>query len=195
MKTLFELFIEDNQNTMYEGLNIDMVHHTISLTDEHDKGIDFSLVNNPVVYKLNGIDVISIFKITPLKSHEIEVDGNPFIYALKGEKGWKFDISEADAFKYMRRFLDVCHKINNLYDTIISVPTQSWLNARFMNVIANQVGAKYKISDYFDKASIDDAYESIDHQDVLNYARMVKPSAPEPIAFEIWNEIGRDLQK
>ena len=191
MKTLFELFIEDNQNVMYEGLNINLETRTISLTDEHNKGVDFTLENSPIVYKLNGIDVISVFKRTPLEAYEREVDGNPFIYALKGENHWKFDISEADAFKYMRRFLDVCHKIKNRYDTILSVPTQSWVNARFMDVIAKQVGAKYKISDYFDKCDLDVAYHSIDEKGIREYAKAINKLNPELEAIQILNRIDR----
>lgn len=139
---LFEMFIHDNENVMYEGLIVNKKNHTISLTDEHNKGIDLSLENSPIEYKLNGIDVISIFKRTPLKEYEKDVDGNPFIYALKCEHNWKFDMPETDVIKYMKRFLKVCSKIKNRYDTIITVPSQSWINKRFMDVIAKQVQAK-----------------------------------------------------
>lgn len=191
LQMLFEMFMHDNENVMYEGLVVNNKNRTISLTDEHNKGIDLSLENSPIEYKLNGIDVISIFKRTPLKAYEKDVDGNPFIYALKGERNWKFDMSETDVIKYMKRFLQVCSKIKNRYDTIITVPSQSWINKRFMDVIAEQVKAKYKITDYFDKCDIDVAYNSIDEEEIRKYAKMINPRNPEAEIISIWNKLER----
>lgn len=191
LKRLFEEFIQDNVNVMYEGLIVDENSRTISLTYKHSNGIDFSLENIPIEYKLNGIDVISIFKRTPLKTYEREVDENPFIYALKGENHWKFNMPDTDVIKYMKRFLQVCKKIKNKYDTIITVPSQSWINKRFMDVIATQVHAQYKISDYFDKCDVNVAYNSIDNEEIRKYAQMLNPSSPEMEAIQIWNRLDR----
>ena len=189
LRKMFDAFIEDNKDVMYEGLIVNIQKHTVSLTDESNKGVDFRLENNPIYYKLGNIDVISIFKRTPLKAYEREVDGNPFIYALKGENGWKFDISQADATKYMKRFLSVCNKIKSKYDTVISVPSESWVNKRFMDVIASKVNAKYKRSDYFEKATLEVAYNSIDDEKIRSYAKMINPRNPELEVIQIWNRI------
>ena len=67
LKESFEKsYINDLDNYIVEGLNIDIDNKTVSLTDAHNSGIDFSLVNNPVYDKHNGYDVISIFKRTSL---------------------------------------------------------------------------------------------------------------------------------
>lgn len=183
---LFESFIQDNLDVMYEGLVINEIDKTISLTDEHNRGIDMTLENLPIEYKLNGIDVISIFKRTPYISNKRhEPDGNPFIYALKGINNWKFDMPEADVIKYMKRFLNVCKKIKNRYDTIVTVPSQSWLNKRFMDVIAEQVKAKYKICDYFYKSTLDDAWNSIDGKLIRQQAIKDNRNFPEQEAQHI----------
>lgn len=194
LRKMFEAFIEDNKDVMYEGLNIDVLSKTVSLTDEHNKGVDFTLENNPIYYKLGNIDVISIFKRTPLKSVGHEVDGNPFIYALKGENGWRFEISQADATKYMKRFLAVCNKIKSKYDTIISVPSASWVNKRFMDVIASKVNAKYKRSDYFEKATLEEAWNSIDGEGIRKYAALVNKINPTIEATRILNIIGHGFE-
>ena len=191
---MFEAFIEDNKDVMYEGLNIDVLSKTVSLTDEHNKGVDFTLENNPIYYKLGNIDVISIFKRTPLKSVGREVDGNPFIYALKGENEWRFEISQADATKYMKRFLAVCNKIKSKYDTIISVPSASWVNKRFMDVIASKVNAKYKRSDYFEKATLEEAWNSIDGEGIRKYAALVNKINSTIEATRILNIIGHGFE-
>ena len=194
LRKMFEAFIEDNKDVMYEGLNIDVLSKTVSLTDEHNKGVDFTLENNPIYYKLGNIDVISIFKRTPLKSVGREVDGNPFIYALKGENEWRFEISQADATKYMKRFLAVCNKIKSKYDTIISVPSASWVNKRFMDVIASKVNAKYKRSDYFEKATLEEAWNSIDGEGIRKYAALVNKINSTIEATRILNIIGHGFE-
>lgn len=160
MKTLQELLKEsfeksctnDFDNYIVEGLNIDVDNKTVSLTDNHDSGVDFSLVNNPIYDKHNGYDVISIFKRTPLTDiNNTQRDGNPFIYALKNKNGWKFNITTSEITKYIRRFLSICKKIKNKYDTIIITPSASDINEKFMNVISRQVDTDKIINEYFVK--------------------------------------------
>ena len=68
IKSYEEFFMVDTNEPLYivEGININSNDKTISLTDEHDKGVDFSLVNNPVYDKYKDFDLISIFKRSKL---------------------------------------------------------------------------------------------------------------------------------
>lgn len=135
-----------------EGININPNEKTVSLTDDHDKGVDFSLVNNPVYDKYKDYDVISIFKRSKLVDNtNTQRDGNPFIYALKGKKGWKFNITNEEIFRYIKRFLEICKKINNTYDTIVITPSSTNINERFMKVISNQVKAENVIKEFLVK--------------------------------------------
>ena len=161
--------INDLNNYIVEGLNIDVDNKTVSLTDAHNSGIDFSLVNNPVYDKHNGYDVISIFKRTSLTDiNNTQRDGNPFIYALKKKNGWKFNITSEEINKYIRRFLNICKKINNKYDTIIITPSASELNEKFMKAISRQVDANNIINEYFVKLS----KEEIIDDDLIDIERI-----------------------
>lgn len=160
MKSLQEIIKESYKKSdvnefddyIVEGLNINIDDKTVSLTDNHNSGVDFSLVNNPVYYKHQGYNVISIFKRTPLTDiNNTQRDGNPFIYALKNKNGWKFNITTSEITKYIRRFLSICKKIKNKYDTIIITPSASDINEKFMNVISKQVDADKIINEYFIK--------------------------------------------
>lgn len=179
MKSLQEMLKEsfeksctnDSNNYIVEGLNIDVDNKTVSLTDAHNSGIDFSLVNNPVYDKHNGYNVISIFKRTSLTDiNNTQIDGNPFIYALKKKNGWKFNITSEEINKYIRRFLNVCKKINNKYDTIIITPSASELNEKFMKAISRQVDANNIINEYFVKLS----KEEIIDDDLIDIERIRK---------------------
>ncbi len=173
MKSLQEIIKESynksNANEfddyIVEGLNINIDDKTVSLTDNHNSGVDFSLVNNPVYDKHQGYDVISIFKRTPLTDiNNTQRDGNPFIYALKNKNGWKFNITTSEITKYIRRFLSICKKIKNKYDTIIITPSASDINEKFMKVISKQVDADKIINEYFVKLT----KEEIIDDDLIN---------------------------
>lgn len=149
-----ESFVLDTNEESYivEGININTNDKTVSLTDNHDNDVDFSLVNNPVYDKYKEYDVISIFKRNKLYDiNNDQRDGNPFIYALKNKFGWKFNITNEEITKYIRRFLEICNKIKNKYDTIVMTPSSTDLNTKFMKVISKQVESSKIINEFFVK--------------------------------------------
>lgn len=160
MKNLQELFkkiyknsnLNEYDNYIIEGIDININTKTVSLTDKHNKGIDFTLINNPIYDTYKGYDVISIFKRNKLCDIDnVQRDGNPFIYALKNKNGWKFDITTVEIYKYIKRFLTICKKIKKSYDTIIITPSSSELNEKFMKVLSNNIQTNKIIHEYFVK--------------------------------------------
>lgn len=179
---LFESFYnnEDNEKEMFlvEGLIIDERHKKVRLTDEQNKGVDFSndkYLNYRYRFDNKVFNVISIFKRTDLKGRFEELDGNPFIYALKNQDNdpneWRFDITDQEVYKYMHRFLEICKSIDKEYDTIIMVPSSHKINKKFMDVIFKQVKATNKVEDMFYKTFKQDAYESRDLKAIEKYCK------------------------
>lgn len=179
---LFESFYnnEENEKEMFlvEGLIIDERHKKVRLTDEQNKGVDFSndkYLNYRYRFDNKVFNVISIFKRTDLKGRFEELDGNPFIYALKNQDNdpneWRFDISDQEVYKYMRRFLEICKSIDKEYDTIIMVPSSHKINRKFMDVIFKQVKATNKVEDMFYKTLKQDAYKSRDLKAIEKYCK------------------------
>ena len=84
-----EFFMVDTNEPLYivEGININSNDKTISLTDEHDKGVDFSLVNNPVYDKYKDFDVISIFKRSKLVDDTNTERRKSFHICIERKKG------------------------------------------------------------------------------------------------------------
>ena len=163
--------INEFDSYIVEGLNIDPISKTVSLTDTHNNGVDFSLLNNPVYSKYKEYDVISIFKRTKLYDIDNQQrDGNPFIYALKNKYGWKFNITNEEIYKYIKRFLTICKKINLQYDTIIVTPSTSDINEKFMKVISNQIKSKNVLNEFFIKLSIEEIIDDdlIDKEQIQN---------------------------
>lgn len=167
---LQERFIKSSEmeddNFICEGLEIDLKLKIIKLNDSTE-GVDF---NGPIYWKDdNDIDVISIFKRTPLKAYNKDYDGNPFIYALKNKLGWKFDISDVEIHKYLKKFIENCSKLQKKYDTIIMIPSKSSLNKRFMDYLYKNLNAKVKYESILRKKSLNhDELEQFINYDKLN---------------------------
>lgn len=149
-----------------EGIVVDRVKRTVKLNDT-DEGVVF-LENEYLVYKYRNLKVYSILKRTPyIDDRNKNVDGNPFTYALKGKYGWKFDISDAEIIKYVKKFLSACNMLDVQYDVIVMCPTHSGINERFMKVVLKRVNAKTLINDYFCKTETDYIQEfCIDHDKI-----------------------------
>ncbi len=174
MKTLNRVVLEqiedlaDSIDFILEGIDeyVDKNNKIVKLTDAHEYGINTSLINNPVYWKTTtGHQGISIFERTNKKRGR--GDGNPLVYAIKGIKGWKLDISSLDIKKYLRRFLQICNKIKGSYDTIIVTPSTNNLNNRFMEVLSKQIKSKYNINNIFKKAEAEEAQYSVYLNDII----------------------------
>lgn len=151
---LWEKRINADEDILMEGIFIDDKTKKVRLNDS-SKGVDF---NGPIYWKTeDGLDVISIFKRTSYKDYSSgnEYDGNPFIYALKNKYRWKFDVTKAQAHKYLKQFVSNCQKLQKKYDTIIMIPSYSQVNKRFMETLYNMLNAECKMEHLFTKVEID----------------------------------------
>ena len=190
-----------NVEDMYlvEGISVDQFKKTVRLTDTPD-GVDFS--NKKYIhyrYRLDNrpVDVISIFKRTPYTNSydKTDIDGNPFIYALKGTDGWSFDITDEEITHYVRRFLEICNSIDKRYDTIIIVPSSHDINRRFMKVIASRVKASDTIEDMFLKSTKSNALASLDVKAIEKYCEEKYPRTTDYMFNSITNEIKRAFNR
>lgn len=155
MREINRMFMDGNPHSCFadyiaEGIVVNYVDNTVSLNDTDD-GVVF-LENEHLVYRYKNLKVYSLLKRTPLKN-EIgkNIDGNPFTHALKKKYGWTFKITQAEINKYVKKFLSACNSLNPHYDIIVSCPSHSDVNKRFMRVLAKRVHADKIIEDYFKK--------------------------------------------
>lgn len=187
--------LKNEDRFIVEGLDISTEDFTIRLTMDHDKGVDFSKVNNPVYGELdNGQKTISIFRRTELKEPDFDkpLDGNPFIYALKEKKGWKIEMTNQEIKQYLRRFIDICSELKDKkFDTIICIPSSSKLNKRFCKAIASILGIKVKIEDMFSKIPANEVYF-----DYIDREQIKKDEAEGLVDFhEVMKSIRTSLRK
>lgn len=123
----FEYYTMPCYDYIGEGIDIDYSNKKVTINLNHENGIDTSIDNNPLISKVNGYDVISIFT---RKKYQ-RSDGNPLLYALKGISDWKID--KFDINLLLKNLIRISERIDPVYDTIVKIPSSNELNNIFMD--------------------------------------------------------------
>lgn len=161
MKTLYDRMVESlsrgGKDFLVEGINV--VGKKVYLTTEHDDGI--KLVNEPTITKMGNIELISIFRRTPLKLDTgNSVDGNPAIHALKKNYNYELVVDE-NLISFIKEFIGNTKQIQKEFDVLIVVPSSNHLNKEFMKRLQKYLDFKLVIEDLFVKTSKEEAWDSL----------------------------------
>ena len=161
-----------------EGIDIDYENRKVLYNSSHQKNVDTSIENNPTIddQVLKGVAVWSVFK----RKFGEPFDGNPLIYALKNEKGWKFR-SEYDRKLILNQFDSIAEKFVNThsFDISIIVPSTNPLNVLIADTVVSKADGDVKIlRDVVRKLTVDEV------EDIIQ--------SPESKFFRVY---GRDEEK
>ena len=119
-----------------EGIDFDPETKTVSYNPSHEDNVDTSLENNPTSDGeiVPGVQVWSIFK----RKRGLRGDGNPLVYALKGE-GWTFR-SEEDREAIEKQFDAIATKFAKMYPVGVTIlmPSGNELNNHIADVILSK---------------------------------------------------------
>ena len=119
-----------------EGIDFDPKTKQVSYNPSHENNVDTSIENNPT--KDNSIAPnVTVWSIFKRKRGNVG-DGNPLIYALKGE-GWKFR-SEEDKMAIEQQMNAIVEKFVSLYPVGITilVPSGSYINEYIARVVMSK---------------------------------------------------------
>ena len=125
------------ENFVNEGIDFDYGTKIVSYNPSHEDNIDTSVESNPTYTEdiVGGVRVWSIFK----RKNNSRGDGNPLLYALKGEDEWTFrDKSDQDAIE--RQFDKIATKFVREYPVgvTIFVPSTNELNNHIADVVMSK---------------------------------------------------------
>ena len=119
-----------------EGIDFDPETKTVSYNPSHEDNVDTSLENDPTSDEeiVPGVQVWSIFK----RKRGLRGDGNPLVYALKGE-GWTFR-SEKDREAIEKQFDAIATKFAKMYPVGVTIlmPSGNELNNHIADVILSK---------------------------------------------------------
>lgn len=135
-KRLKEIIRESILNVLNEGIDFDPETKTVSYNPSHEDNVDTSVENNPTCDGeiVPSVQVWSIFK----RKRGLRGDGNPLVYALKGE-GWTFR-SEEDREAIEKQFDAIATKFAKMYPVGVTIlmPSGNELNNHIADVILSK---------------------------------------------------------
>jgi hypothetical protein len=122
--------IDANKAVHYDGATNDLINSRIA--------------DNPVVQRVEGIQVYSVFR--RVKLNGAKGDGNPLIYALKSANGYSINIENILAF--MPEFRGVLAKVAQhcKTDYVMPIPSKSLVAAMFAKRVSRCTGGLFENS-------------------------------------------------
>lgn len=135
-KRLKEIIRESILHALNEGIDFDPETKTVSYNPSHEDNVDTSVENNPTSDGdiVPSVQVWSIFK----RKRGLRGDGNPLVYALKGE-GWTFR-SEKDREAIEKQFDAIATKFASIYKIGVTVlmPSGNELNNHIAEIVLSK---------------------------------------------------------
>lgn len=120
-----------------EGIDFDPQTKTVSYNPSHEENVDTSIEHNPTkdMSIVQNVDVWSIFK----RKKGLRGDGNPLVYALKGEGGWTFR-SESDRMAIEHQFDTIATKFATMYPIGVTIlmPSGNELNTHIADIVKSK---------------------------------------------------------
>ena len=165
---------ESLERVLGEGIDFDYYTKEVSYNPSHEENVDTSVEDNPTMDGglINGINVWSIFK----RRKRNQGDGNPLIYALKGEEGWHFKSNE-DAMAVEKQFDMIATKFAKLYPigVTVIVPSGSALNKHIAEVVMSKSQNANLIEGAICKLTTEEVYDIVMADD-SEFRRFYGPS-------------------
>lgn len=136
-KIVNEAVAQSIDSVINEGIDFDPNTKTVSYNPSHEENVDTSIEHNPTMDGniVPNVQVWSIFK----RKRGLRGDGNPLVYALKGEGGWTFR-NERDRIAIERQFDAIATKFASMYPVGVTIlmPSGSELNMHIADVVMSK---------------------------------------------------------
>lgn len=140
-----------------EGIDVDPMRN-VTMTDNHEDLVDTSLEANPTM-KTDIIPNVKVWSIFKRKTGALN-DGNPLLYALKGEKGYKLK-NENEVKERIELIAKKFISENDGIDVTIMIPSTNNLNMYFANMIAQYCKNPQYIGNILSKMSVEEVDDEI----------------------------------
>lgn len=136
-KIVNEAVAQSIDSVINEGIDFDPHTKTVSYNPSHEENVDTSIEHNPTMDGdiVPNVQVWSIFK----RKRGLRGDGNPLVYALKGEGGWTFR-DESDRNAIEKQFDAIATKYATMYPVGVTIlmPSGSELNMHIADVVMSK---------------------------------------------------------
>ena len=144
----------------------------ILFNNSHQKLVNTNINSNPTTSIIHNIKIYSIYKRVKTKGNKW--DGNPLIYALKNQKGYR--ISRTEFKKFLYSFYFILNRLleEKSYDLILVLPSSSNVAKVVARKVSSSLTITLNVHDIFEKQSVNEVIEKIDISVVTNKSKLKK---------------------
>ena len=150
----------EGKKLINEGIDIDYDNLTVAYNPYHQENIDTSIENNPTVSNEygNGINVYSLLQ----RKGDSPLDGNPLLYAFKGERGWSFK-TESDKSAILKQVDAIAQKFANMYPLgfTVLIPSGNHLNRMIGDIIKSKGSNVLVVDDVLTKITTEEVMDIV----------------------------------
>ena len=136
-KIVNEVVVQSINRVINDGIDFDPNTKTVLYNHSHEENVDISIKHNPTMDGdiVPNVQVWSIFK----RKRGLRGDGNPLVYALKGEGGWTFR-NESDRNAIEKQFDAIATKFATMYPVGVTIlmPSENELNMHIADVVRSK---------------------------------------------------------
>lgn len=165
-KVLRDIISEGIKKALSEGIDVDEYTYTVSYNPYHENNVETSEITNPIMVKkyADNVEVWSIFKRKVGDSD----DGNPLIYAMKGEGGWRFATNK-DKNAIYAQIEKIANKFFDKYssDVTIVIPSQGVLNRLIYDIAKKRNSTSLFVDDILLKLTVTEVMDMIKNPNSL----------------------------
>jgi len=148
-------------------LGIDITDdNQILFNNNHQKLVNTDINSNPTITIVHNISIHAIYKRVKTRSNQW--DGNPLIYALKSQRGYRLSRSELKKFLYSFHY--ILNKLlqDKSYDLILVLPSSSNVAKGVSKKVSRCLANDLVVQDIFEKQTIGEVIDKIDIGMVTN---------------------------
>lgn len=133
------------------GINISS-SKIVTLDDTHQKRVDTSIESNPTFDHVADLAVHYIFRRN--KTGDLDRDGSPLLYAMKGIRGYKISSEDrAGAFKRAAEIIPRCIEGAHA-DYVVPVPSNYTLSGDIAQIVSRVSGIPMLPADFMRKKTV-----------------------------------------
>lgn len=154
---------------LVEGIDFDESTLKVRYNPSHENYVNTSVDSNPTCKKMQVkidsdtnilVNVYSIFQRNTISKYD--GDGNPLVYAMKGEMGWAF-ATEKDRLNVERQVDLIMNKFGKMYqgDVTVCAPSTNGLNLYIMDKLRRAIPNITLYDGFFTKMSTEEIWDNI----------------------------------
>ena len=150
----------EGKKIIKEGIDIDYSNLTVAYNPSHQENVDTSIENNPTVSNEYGKG-IAVYSLLMRKGDGV-MDGNPLLYAFKGENGWRFR-SDDDRDAILTQVNIIAQKFADMYPLgfTVLIPSGNHLNRMIGEIVKSKGKGVLVVDDVLTKITTEEVMDIV----------------------------------